>query len=160
MKPTPGAALVCLMGAGILGLCILIRGGETAAIVAEVPAPNVRLVEKGVRMNPAQNEDVLYGVKVTAYCICSICCGKWAQYAKTSTGDDAKICDGVAADPKLIAYRTKLEIPGIGIREVDDTGGGMRQSAKKGIYHIDVRMPSHQQALKWGVRWLKVRILR
>ena len=100
-------------------------------------------------------------MKVTAYCLCKVCCGKWAaqKIRRTSTGDDAKIYDGVAADPKLLLYRIRLNIPGIGVKEVDDTGGGMRQSAKQGIYHIDVRMPSHQEARKWGVRWLDVEVL-
>lgn len=100
-------------------------------------------------------------MKVTAYCLCKICCGKWADLPNriTSTGDDARIYDGVAADPKLFPYRTRLEIPGIGVKEVDDTGGGMRQSAKQGIYHIDVRMPSHSAARQWGVRWLNVKVL-
>lgn len=98
-------------------------------------------------------------MKVTAYCPCKICCGKWAASAKTATGDDARITDGVAADPKLLPYRTRLEIPGAGVREVDDTGGAMRQSAKKGVYHIDLRMATHAEARQWGVRYLKVKIL-
>ena len=100
-------------------------------------------------------------MKVTAYCLCKICCGKWAaqKIRRTSTGDNAKIYDGVAADPKLLSYRIRLNIPGIGVKEVDDTGGGMRQSAKQGIYHIDVRMKSHETARKWGVQWLDVEVL-
>jgi len=103
----------------------------------------------------------LIKMKVTAYCLCEKCCGKWAhqKVRVTSIGDNAKIYDGVAADPKLLPYRTRLKIPEIGIKEVDDTGGGMRQSAKFGIYHLDVRMNSHEKARKWGVRWLDVEVL-
>ena len=97
-------------------------------------------------------------MKVTAYCPCSKCCGPNAK-GITSTGKNAVKTSGVAADPKLLPYGTKLNIPGIGIRVVDDTGGAMRQDAKKGIYHIDVRFPNHQQALKWGVKKLPVEIL-
>jgi len=95
---------------------------------------------------------------VTAYCPEKCCCGEYAN-GRTSKNDDAYICDGVAADPKAIPYRTKLKIPGVGIKEVDDTGGGMRQSWKKGVYHIDLRFKDHQKALNWGKRWLKVDIL-
>ena len=56
------------------------------------------------------------------------------------------------------ADRTRLRIPGVGIREVDDTGGRMRQSAKRGIYHIDVRFRTHKKAKRFGVKWLKVLI--
>ena len=97
-------------------------------------------------------------MKVTAYCPCKICCGKFAD-GKTSCGKDAWKTLGVAADPKLLQYSTKLVIPGIGVREVDDTGGAMRQSAKKGIWHIDVRFHDHNEALQFGVQWLNVKIL-
>ena len=97
-------------------------------------------------------------MKVTAYCPCKKCCGNCAD-GKTSTGRNAWKTLGVAADPKLLSYGTKLDIPGVGIRKVDDTGGAMRQSAKNGIYHIDVRFHSHQEALNFGVRQLDVEIL-
>jgi len=96
-------------------------------------------------------------MKVTAYCPCARCCGKYAD-GKTSIGKDAST-PGVAADPRLLAYGTRLDIPGIGILAVDDTGGAMRQSAKKGIWHIDVRFPTHQEALQWGVKTIPVEIL-
>lgn len=98
-------------------------------------------------------------MKCTAYCPCVTCCGKGAR-GITSTGKDAKTPPfGVAADPKLLPYGTKLEIPGIGVREVDDTGGAMRKDARKGIYHIDLRFVAHQEALEFGIQWLDVKIL-
>ena len=89
-------------------------------------------------------------MKVTAYCPCEKCCGKFAD-GFTSIGRDARKTLGVAADPKLLSYGTKLDVPGIGVRVVDDTGGAMRQSAKKGIWHIDVRFHDHNEALQFGV---------
>lgn len=96
---------------------------------------------------------------VTGYCPCEICCENWSGWNETATGDDARICDGVAADPRLLPYRTKLRIPGVGIREVDDTGGRMRQSAKRGICHIDVRFHTHKEAKRFGRKWLKVLVI-
>lgn len=96
---------------------------------------------------------------VTGYCPCTICCEGWSGWNETATGDDARICDGVAADPRLIPYRTVLRIPGVGKREVDDTGGKMRQSAKRNVYHIDVRFRTHKEAKRFGRKWLNVRIL-
>lgn len=95
---------------------------------------------------------------VTAYCPCEICCGEDAD-GRTALNDDAYVCDGVAADPKAIPYRTKLKIPGVGIREVDDTGGAMRKLWRKGIYHIDLRFSTHEEALEWGIQTLEVEIL-
>lgn len=141
---------------------------EAIPSVASSEAPARQDDEVSVQQVPAPLRTVrVIRMKVTAYCLCEICCGKWscpeytegASIRKTSIGDDAKIYDGVAADPKLLPYHTKLDIPGIGIKEVDDTGGGMRQSAKKGIYHIDVRMPSHSEARRFGVKYLEVKIL-
>ena len=116
------------------------------------------LIMPAGRVASAQEEVKTIRMKVTAYDCCLKCCGK--TDAVTSIGDDGKVCDGVAADPKLLPYRTKLDIPGVGIREVDDTGGAMRKDAKKGITHIDVRMATHAEALKFGVQWLDVKVLR
>jgi 3D (Asp-Asp-Asp) domain-containing protein len=156
------------MGAAVMGAYgISVKGewrdetqAEAVPSVADSKAPARQDDEVSVRQVPASLRTVR--MKVTAYCLCEICCEKWAHLPerKTSIGDDAKLYDGVAADPKLLPYRTKLDIPGIGIKEVDDTGGGMRQSAKKGIYHIDVRMPSHSEARRFGVKYLEVKILK
>ncbi len=97
-------------------------------------------------------------MKVTAYCPCKKCCGKYAD-GKTSIGKDAWKTLGVAADPILLPYGTRLNIPGVGIRIVDDTGGAMRQDAKKGICHIDVRFHNHETAEIFGVQWSNVEIL-
>ena len=123
--------------------------------------PQMRSVQLVQSKQVQLKQNRVIRMKVTAYCLCKICCGKWAEQKdrRTSTGDNAKIYDGVAGDPKLLPYRTRLKIPEIGIKEVDDTGGGMRQSAKSGIYHLDVRMESHEKARKWGVRWLDVEVL-
>jgi 3D (Asp-Asp-Asp) domain-containing protein len=104
------------------------------------------------------NQNRIVEMKVTAYCTCEKCCGKNAC-GLTSTGKDATKTIGVAADPKLLPYGTKLRIPGIGECTVDDTGGAMRKDAKKGIYHIDVRFSTHQEALNFGVKHLKVEII-
>lgn len=188
MRGSPILASVCWIGAAVMGVCaVSVKGGrreeartETLLPVAGVetpaekdvrmPVPEIPASVRIVRMNPTHNVErsaenknsyVVCGMKVTAYCLCGVCCEKWASNGtrKTSIGDDARIYDGVAADPKLLPYRTRLEIPEIGIKEVDDTGGGMRQDAKRGIYHIDVRMPSHSAARQWGARWLNVKIL-
>jgi len=106
----------------------------------------------------AGEEHRVVRMKVTSYCCCEKCCGDNA-IGYTSTGKLAKGTQGVAADPKLLPYGTVLEIPGIGKLPVDDTGGAMRQDAKKGIYHIDIRAADHETAKKFGVKWLEVKVL-
>lgn len=92
--------------------------------------------------------------KVTAYCPCSQCCGKYSD-GKTSRNRDAWKTRGVAVDPRRIPYGSKVTIPGAGIFVADDTGGAMRNA--KGT-HIDLRFHSHKAALEWGVRILEVTI--
>lgn len=107
---------------------------------------------------PAPKNEAVKRMKVTAYCPCEKCCGKYAD-GKTSIGRNAKETLGVAADPNVLPYGTKLRIPEVGTREVDDTGGAMRQSTKQGICHIDVRFHNHEEAKNFGVQWLNVEIL-
>jgi len=93
---------------------------------------------------------------VTAYCPCAKCCGKYAD-GKTATGTDA-YTRGAAVAPKLISYGSVLDIPDYGRCVADDTGGAMRNAAKRGEYHIDVRFPTHKEALAWGRKRLTVTI--
>lgn len=69
------------------------------------------------------------------------------------TASGAKVYYGaVAVDTNLIPFGTKLEIPGYGIGIAEDRG-----SAIKG-HCIDVWMPSREEALEWGVRYVKVKV--
>jgi len=106
-------------------------------------------------------------VKATAY---SPHAGSCAPYddGKTSTGRDAYL-PGVAVDPSLISYGSRIDIPGYNASGndwggngswilVDDTGAAMRKAGRRGEYHIDVRFKTAQEAREWGVKYIKVRI--
>lgn len=60
-----------------------------------------------------------------------------------------------AADPQKLPYGTKLEIPGYGTVEIQDTGGALR--SYDGIA-IDVYFDSYEEAMKWGVQYLEIKI--
>lgn len=96
--------------------------------------------------------------KVTAYTPGKESCGIYAD-GLTSTGKNAWNLDGVAADPSVLPYGTILFIPGVGYREVDDTGVAMRDAWKneKNI-HIDLRFADVSEARKWGVQQLPIHI--
>lgn len=97
-------------------------------------------------------------VLTTAYCPCAKCCGADAD-GMTSIGRPVdRFPYGIAAAPKLVPYRTWLSIPGYGEFMVDDTGGAMRQSAERGIVHLDLRFKTHERALQWGRRpmWIAI----
>jgi 3D (Asp-Asp-Asp) domain-containing protein len=154
---------ICFLGREIMKLrpmlisaCVVLLG-----LIASRMVYKVYFAVQSAIVTASEPEVKVVPMKVTAYCLCPRCCGKWANVRTrvTSTGKDARIFDGVAADPKLLPYGTVLDIPGVGKRVVDDTGGAMRQDAKKGIYHIDLRMASHKEACRFGVRVLDVTII-
>ena len=139
MKKT--LVLYCLAVLALVGAyCLYARGKE-------------EIVFEGKRYMLDREVNAL----VTAYCTCAICCENSAD-GVTSTGKNANVANGVAIDPKTIPYGYVVAIDGVGFRICDDTGGAMRQDAKRGITHIDVRMASHQVALQWGKKNLRVRV--
>lgn len=87
----------------------------------------------------------------TAYCPCVKCCGP-AATGITHLGVPAK--KGViAVDPRFIPLGTRVYVDGYGVALAADTG-----SAIKGD-RIDVCFDTHQEALVWGMRQIKVYIL-
>jgi len=93
--------------------------------------------------------------EVTAYVPRTERHGKFND-GKTAIGDDATVLDGVAVPPKAIPYRSKIYIPGIGIKEADDTGGALRNELEKGNLVIDLRVKDTETALEWGRRELTI----
>jgi len=89
-------------------------------------------------------------MEVTAYCPCKKCCGKFSD-GKTSIGNDA-YSRGVAVDPKVISYGTKIYIPDYGIAIADDCGSAIVGGK------LDVRFKTHQEALEWGRRTCVVKV--
>ena len=89
--------------------------------------------------------------KVTAYCACSKCCGKYSS-GYTASGTKATAGRTVAASSSF-AFGTKLLINGKQY-VVEDRG-----SAIKGN-RIDMYFNSHSEALAWGVRYLPVEVVK
>lgn len=96
--------------------------------------------------------------KVTAYTPGDESCGVFSD-GKTSIGQNAWKLSGVATAPDALPYGSWVYIPGIGYREVDDTGSAMRNAWNvKRDFHIDVRFDSVKDARKWGVKYLNVHV--
>lgn len=94
-------------------------------------------------------------MRVTAYCPCSKCCGRWAD-GITASGKPVTANGGrfVAAD-KTIPFGTLVTVPGYADGEpvpVLDRGGAIRGD------RLDVFFLSHDEALEFGIRWLDVQI--
>jgi 3D (Asp-Asp-Asp) domain-containing protein len=95
-------------------------------------------------------------VKTTGYCPCALCCGLFADGKTAINRDVTQFPYGIAVEPKLVPYRLMVDVPGYGTAMVDDTGGAMRQSAKEGIVHFDLRFVTHSEARRWGVRHMYI----
>lgn len=93
-------------------------------------------------------------MRVTAYCSCPKCCG---EYSGGPTACGHKILPGdtfVAADKKY-SFGTEMLIAGYNNGEpvkVLDRGGAIRGD------RLDVFFASHEEALKWGVKYLDVKV--
>ena len=70
---------------------------------------------------------------------------------QTSTGRSAKL-PGVAVDPRVIPYGSRVHVPGIGWVLADDCGGAIRGN------RIDIRMQSKAKCLEWGRRAVTVTV--
>ena len=93
-------------------------------------------------------------MRVTAYCPCPKCCG---EYSDGITACGHKIQPGdvfVAAGIKYL-FGTEMSIPGYNHAKpvkVLDRGGAIRGN------RLDVFFHSHQEALKWGVKYLDIKV--
>lgn len=90
--------------------------------------------------------------KITAYCNCSKCCGKWAG-GPTASGVMPQAGRTIAVDPKVIPLGTKVIIDGH-TYVAEDTGSAIK--GKK----IDMYFSSHSQAMAWGVKHKNVSIAK
>lgn len=93
-------------------------------------------------------------MRVTGYCACRKCCGKFADGL---TADMHRICKGdtfVAADKK-VPFGTQMIIPGY-------NNGRAVQVKDRGrlIYgnRLDLYFSNHRIARKWGVKYLDVKM--
>jgi len=111
-------------------------------------------VDKTVDNSESSGEWQTVRMRVTAYCPCPKCCGNYSD-GKTACGHT--ICPGdafVAADKKC-PFGTEMIIDGYQNGKpvkVLDRGGAIRGNK------LDVFFHTHNEALKWGVKYLDVKV--
>lgn len=101
--------------------------------------------------------------RLTAYCGCSKCCGKWGEnrpldengkpIVYTANRSIAKEGVTIAADINILPYGTKVIIDGHEYI-VQDKGGVINGN------RIDIYFESHQDALNFGVQYKEIYIER
>lgn len=119
------------------------------------------------KLAQAGYENIVVRMKVTAYCSCSKCCGRYAD-GVTASGHLIYKGDRFVAADKRYPFGTWIHVPGYcrvdtvccnygtvrrWMVKVLDRGGAIKGN------HIDVYFDTHQEALDWGVRYLDVTIL-
>ena len=85
--------------------------------------------------------------KLTFYCNCERCCGRWAG-GKTASGVYPERFRTVAVNPAEIGLGETLFIDGFGYRVAEDTGVP--------VGTIDIYCPDHNLCLKYGVKYREV----
>ena len=108
---------------------------------------------------PEIKKESLGEFKLTAYCSCEKCCGKWAlnrpkdengkDIVYGSTGTVLIAGTSIAVDPSVIPYGSQVEVNGH-TYTAHDTGGAIKGN------RIDVYFDSHQDALNFGVQYAEV----
>lgn len=99
---------------------------------------------------PKEQWESLGTYKLTFYCACRKCSGKWGH--RTSSGATCE--EGITVACAVLPAGTHVWIEGFGERIVQDTGAGVKGK------HIDIFMESHNECLKNGVQYKEVRIKR
>jgi len=125
---------------------IRVEQATVAAVsrVSEASTSDVRVTES-VDFTALLPEEYV----VTAYCACMQCCGKTDGI--TASGTKATANYTIAAS-NIFAFGTQLRINGV-LYTVEDRGGAIQGN------RLDIYMNTHEEALKWGVRVLRVEIV-
>ena len=93
-------------------------------------------------------------MRVTAYCPCSKCCGQYSD-GVTACGHKIRPGDTFVAADKRYSFGTEMVITGYGNGQpvkVLDRGGAIKGNK------LDLFFGTHKEALKWGVKYLDVKV--
>jgi len=162
-----------VLAAFITTLLILLLSMRKTAAVEPVTEPSTKPVKEiaivepvevdTVTETPTEPELVSIGeFRLTAYCSCSKCCGKWAKDRPVDSAGNELVYGAsgelltagysIAVDPTVIPYGTVLLINGKEY-EAMDCGGAIKDK------RIDVYFNDHDEALEFGVQYAEVFIV-
>ncbi len=108
--------------------------------------------EKKIEEQKRKEQEGSGKFKLTAYCACSKCCGKWAG-GNTASGTKPTQGRTIAVDTSVIPFGTQVIIDGH-TYIAEDTGSAIKGNK------IDVFFDNHEEALQFGVRYADVTIVR
>ena len=137
---------------------------ETDTVSQPTNEPEMKAVSKEPRPNSTANNPVdnpeqagewqTVQMRVTAYCPCPKCCGRYSD-GITACGHKIHAGDAFLAADRKYPFGTEIIVPGYKNGEpvkILDRGGAIRGN------RLDVFFHSHEEALRWGVRYLDVKV--
>jgi 3D (Asp-Asp-Asp) domain-containing protein len=134
---------------------------DIEASTSEPAAPEDEATVEEAEVEKVDNSKLinLGNFKLTAYCSCAKCCGKFAlnrpidEYGNEivygSIGTRLTAGISIAVDPSVIPYGSNVVINGH-TYTAHDTGGAIKGN------RIDVYFDSHKEALNFGVKYADV----
>lgn len=135
---------------------------QTIEVASEQPIirpkqPEVVIVEESTEVETESeiaDLRLLGEFKVSAYCHCEKCCGKWANTRPDgivygASGAELKPNHSIAVDTDIIPYGKSVFIDGIEY-VAEDCGGAIKGN------RIDIYMDSHEAAVEFGVKNMMV----
>lgn len=150
--------------ASVIATNILCSSIGIVAVAKSCEFPKTVQVEVTVNMIPSEEQEVpqkktvkevepkltsLGEFRLTAYCSCEICCGKWAKYNKTKSGTTPEQGRTIAVDEDQIPLGSSVIIDGIEYI-AEDTGSAIKENC------IDVYFGNHEDAKEFGVQYKEV----
>jgi len=135
--------------------------GQLRSNEVEGEAKQRQPVPNSAANNPSDNSEEsaewqTVRMRVTAYCPCPKCCGKYSD-GETACGHKIRPGDTFAAADKRYSFGTEMIIAGYQNGQpvkVLDRGGAIRGN------RLDVFFHTHEEALEWGVKYLDVKVRR
>lgn len=129
---------------------VQLKATKTPAPTIEVTPEPTQEVAVAEEVKTESNLRCIGTFRISAYCACSKCCGKWAN-GITASGKTARANHTIAADTSVLPFGTEVYIDGQKY-VVEDRGGAIKGK------RIDVFYGSHQEAYNHGVKYKEVYI--
>jgi len=173
-KPYKNMLILALITASIVGLIVIFSlivsaCGSRKTDAEQKPIADVQTL--AIISEPAESDSTevvkeylvsLGKYKLTAYCPCEKCCGKWGKNRPkgkdgnpiviTAFGEIAHQGITIAADTSILPFGTKIQIDGCEYI-VQDRGGSVKGST------IDIYFENHQDAVNFGVQYKEIFIV-